>query len=265
MKLFTNILVPIDFSDNSKNALKEAGILAKKHNGKLTLIHVINMNTTPTGQMNEAKTAIHKELNELCEEMELEAEVKVDKGIPAEGIVKDIEDNGYSICIMGTHERHDIISELVGTVALKVIQHAAVPVLTIPGATSLHNIDKVVFATDFKKIKDNTILNYLRELCLSCDAELHLLNINESPESITEKEAEEALELHQYLFDVNHAFFFSKEKDTVKGIMNYMKEKNIDLLAMMPRKHGFFDTLFNDSTTDQIALHLGVPLFSFHE
>jgi len=265
MNLYNKILVPIDFSDCSVNALVEANKLAQQHNGNLTLLYVINVNTTPAGDIDEAKEGVQVKLEETCKANGVEAELMIEKGIPAEQICSVIEEKEFSMCIMGTHPRHDIISELIGTVALKVLQHAKAPVLIIPGNMQLQKIHKTVFATDFKKIKDHTVLNYLHDLCVTNQSELLLLNVNESPEAISKKEVEEALDLHNYFFDINHAFFFSKEKDAIKGISNFMKDINADLLAVMPRNHGFFENLFNESFTDRLALYLDVPLFSFHE
>jgi len=264
MKLFKKILVPYDFSDCAKNALREALKICDKHNGEITIMHVLNLVTTP-GDLEEARQQMERELNELSLIENIDGGVIVKKGIPAEEIVNTIDEEGYSLCIMGTNQRHNIFSELVGTHALKIIQNVKKPIIVIPGDQHLNGINKIAFATDFKKLKSTDLLEHIRDIAQGFGSELHLLNVSEHPENYSEKEAEEALGLHNFFEDVNHGFFFSKEKDPVDGIMQYVKEKNIDLLAMAPRKHTFFNSIFNDSVSERIALKLSIPLFTLHE
>lgn len=266
MNLFKKILVPVDFSDCAINSLKEAASLAKKYDGEIALINVLNIATTPASQMKEAEVAVKEQLEELAKKHEIKiSELIVKQGLPGEEIARVIEDGEFTLCVMGTHSRHDVISELVGTVALKVMQLSKIPLIIIPGGLHLNEIDKVVFATDYKKIKDSSILKHLHDLCTASNANLQLLHIADKSGKVTEKEIYEALNLHEYFFDIDHKFFLSTEKDVVKGIINHMKEKNADLLAVMPRKHKFFEFLFNETLTERLGIHLSVPLFSFHE
>jgi len=264
MNLFDKILVPYDFSDCAKNALKEAIKLCEKHAGEITVMHVLNLVTTP-GDLEIARKEMERELNELSLVENLDGGVIVKKGIPDEEIAKTIDEEGYSLCVMGTNKDHDIISELVGTHALKILQNVKAPIIVIPGDQHLNDIGSIAFATDFQKLKSTDVLTHIREIAVGFNSELHLLNVSENPEQYSQEEAEEALDLHDYFEDVNHGFFFSKDKDPVKGITNYVKDKDIDLLAMIPRKHSFLNSVFNDSVSERIALKLSVPLFTVHE
>ena len=264
MELFNKILVPYDFSDCAKNALKEALKLCDKHCGEITLMHVLNVMTTP-GDLKEAEEQMQRELHEVSLIENIDGGVIVKKGVPAEEIANTINEEDYSLCIMGTNKRHGIISELVGTNALKILQNVKAPIIVIPGDKHLRGIHRIALATDFKKLKSNDILTYIRDIARGFNSELHLVNVSEHPEQYSHEEAIEALDLHNFFEDVNHGFFFIKEKDPVDGISKYVKEKNIDLLALIPRKHTFFNSIFNDSVSEKIALKLSVPLFSLHE
>ncbi|MTI21776.1 universal stress protein [Fulvivirga sp. RKSG066] len=265
MELFNKIIVPVDFSTCSKNALNIAGDFCKKYNTSLTALNVLNIGDTVVGDEEKALRENRDKLEALCISLKCDYDIEIRTGLPYEEVVNMVKEGDYSLCIMGTNEKHGILSELTGTVALKVMQHSPIPVLIVPGNKSLNQIEKIAFATDFKKLNDNSLLNHIRALSIACDAELHLLNVTEEPEKVTAEEADEAMNLHEYLFDVNHAFFFAQESDPVEGIMNYVKKKDIDILAMMPRKHTFFHSIFNDSLSERIAIHLSVPLFSIHE
>ena len=264
MKLFKKILVPYDFSDCAKNALREAIKLVQKYDGEVTLMHVLHSGTT-TGDIAEAKKRMEEDLNEISLVENVDGGVIVKTGLPAEEIALTIDRDNYSLCIMGTNKRHDIISELAGTHALQIMKRVKAPLIVIPGDQHLSDIHRMVFATDFKKLTRPEILYYIRDIALAFNSELHLLNVSDAPESYSVNEAEEALDLHHFFEETNHAFFFSREEDPVDGITKYVRDKHINLLVMMPRKHAFFDSVINDSVSDRIALQLSVPLFSLHE
>lgn len=265
MLLLKNILVPINFSKCSLNALEAAVKLSNKQNDRITLFHVLDVVNTIIKDIDALREENYKKLQRIAVGFNIDPKIEIVKGLPAEEIVKSLNTGKFSICIMGTHERHGILSELVGTESMRVMQGTNIPLIIIPGDVKLTNIDRIAFATDFQKLKNLNILNHLKQLCLACDAKLHLLNINESDKSLTPQVASEALQLHQYLFDVDHTFAFSSDKDPIEGMMNYMRANDVDLLAVMPRNHSFFHSVFNDSVTERLALHLEVPMFSFHE
>ncbi len=265
MSLLNHILVPIDFTKCSVNALEAATNFAHENDSKVTLFNVLDVANSVIKDEDAMRKENHKKLEQMAVGFNLDVEIVIVKGLPAEEIVIALKSGAYSMCIMGTHERHGILSELIGTESLKVMQGTNVPVLIVPDNLKVDNVNRIAFATDFQKLKNLNILNHLRQLCLACGAKLHLLNVNESPQQLSTQEASEALQLHQYLFDVDHTFAFSSDKDPIEGMMKYMRANNIDLLAVMPRNHSFFHAVFNDSLTERLALHLTVPLFSFHE
>ncbi len=265
--MFHDVLVPIDFSPCSKNALKLAAEFALKNKLRLTIINIYSITSTQASPEAMIEKKLMENLEGLKSEIpalpELKPIFQVEFGTAADVIIE--RSKNYDLIIMGTRGHHDAIDRLIGSVSLRVIEHVTTPVLVIP--EELHEISfaKIVFAADFKKIEHMSHLDNLRELALAYDTELHLLNVNESPELITEEEGEEALELHNFFEDVNHAFFFSQNKDIEKGILDYIEAKNITVLALMPRKHAFLKSLFQRSTTEDIAMHLKSALLTFHE
>ncbi|MEM6524513.1 MAG: universal stress protein [Bacteroidota bacterium] len=265
--MFSKILVPVDFSSCSKNALKLAIDFAAKNRTQLIILNVYSVTGTQSLSESAVKDNLIKNIkayeNEIPELSAIGYEFNVEFGLAADVIIE--KSTNFDLIIMGTRGEHDVIDKLIGSVSLRVIEHSNTPVLVIPEELHAISFDKIVFAADFKKIEYMSNLDSLRELALAYDSELHLLNVNESPEYITEEEGDEALELHRFFEDVNHAFFLSESKDIEKGILDYIDKKRIDILALMPRKHAFLQSLFDHSTTDDIAMHLKSALLTFHE
>lgn len=266
--MFKNILVPIDFSEQSLHALKVACKFGEHNKSKITLLNVIDIAGYPGAPTEDLYGSITENLKDLakttnyCSPQDLEYEVL--SGMPGYTISEKANSDTFDLVIMGTHSKQSTVKKLIGSVALKVIESSNMPVFVVPDTVDDLNVSKIAYATDFKKIKHHSTLDCLRELALEYDSELHLVNITDNPDDVDDFE-EEAQILHGIFGDVNHAFFFSEDTDLKQGLNNYIKEKNINVLAMMPRKHSFIRDLFHKSATEEVVLDLDVPLFSFHE
>jgi nucleotide-binding universal stress UspA family protein len=70
----------------------------------------------------------------------------------------------------------------------------------------------------------------------------------------------------KFLFKGENIEFHIIENDDVKQtILNFTKSYEIDLLAMLNYKRGFFEELFRQSLTQKLSYHLQVPLLAIHE
>jgi len=138
------ILVPVDFSDNSKKILRDAERFASKFGAKLSLIFVVQsfddysgffVPHMPIAQFQDdllasARTKMDNFVEDnLSTETECATEVRV--GDVAEEIIGFAETNNTDMIIMGTHGYRGVERILFGSVAEQVVKTAPCPVLTI--------------------------------------------------------------------------------------------------------------------------------------
>ena len=64
---------------------------------------------------------------------------------------------------------------------------------------------------------------------------------------------------------VEHRLFFLTGKDIEEGISNFVTEKGMDWLVVIPHKHSFFESMFKKSHTSAIVKMSHVPLVAMHE
>ena len=146
---FSRILVPTDFSTGAAQAARLAAELAATMGGTIRLIHVINPPALvlPDGSTVVATPAQLVELTEraddelsdarraLLAEMPPGKTVDVEAsslmGDAADEILRLAGSGHYDLIVMGTHGRTGIRRLMLGSVAEKVLRHAAVPVLTV--------------------------------------------------------------------------------------------------------------------------------------
>ncbi len=138
------ILVPIDFSDYSKSALKYAVNFCKYCKAEMTLIYVVEPVIYPPdfsmGQI--AIPSVNAEWDERAkQELDKLAKEHIPAGVPVKTIIKTgkpfleiietASELDIDLIIIATHGRTGIEHILFGSTAEKVVRKAPCPVLTL--------------------------------------------------------------------------------------------------------------------------------------
>ena len=134
------ILVGMDGSKYSEKALDQAISMAKVCNSTLFAISVIDMHPESLGVAYELEEKMSKEAGEILERAKDKAakenipcETIVHMGTPPHKlIVQEAAEKNIDLIILGTHGRTGLKKLLMGSVAERVIGHAACPVLVTP-------------------------------------------------------------------------------------------------------------------------------------
>jgi universal stress protein A len=142
--MINKVLVPIDFSDYSKNALKYAAEFAKHFHSKMYLIYVIEpviypadfsmgQVAIPSTEMDLPKRA-EEELQSLVAsyiDPSLQVETLIKTGKPFVEINETAREKDVDLIIMATHGHTGVEHILFGSTAEKVVRKAPCPVLTL--------------------------------------------------------------------------------------------------------------------------------------
>ena len=139
-----SILVPIDFSVHSKNALKYAVPFAEKFKASLHLVYVVEPTIYPAdlgfgqvvlpGVEEELREKGGEELQALMEK-EISGRVpsscSVRTGNPHQEILREAEDLGVAMIVVATHGHSGVEHMLFGSTADRIVRNARCPVLTV--------------------------------------------------------------------------------------------------------------------------------------
>lgn len=272
-----NILVPVDFSTCSRNALRYAIELAQRVNAQLHLIHsyYIPVPTTDIGVVadnsdrldqeqviRDAWVALAQEVPELGR-INYTHETKM--GFLTNVVVTTMEKRSFDLIIMGTKGCTNRLDYFMGSNAYNVARDVSIPVMVIPENHRFTGFKKVAIAADYHQIREFDNLALVRSLATDFQSEIHLLHISEAPESLDITEAEEALTLKEYFSDLNHQFDFITESKVVEGIENYAKENEVDLTVIIPRHHNLFERLFKKRITRESVLNAQMCTLVLHD
>ena len=272
-----NILVPIDFSDCARNALKSAIALAKKSDAKIFMVNAVHVHSPHPDMSGGIIEAIVSDYEDQVKESfeELESQLIELQEVPhqADRFVAYLTDAIYTECsekaidliVMGTRESHNEIDHLFGTKATEIIGSSKVPVLVVPETSKGLNIEKIGFACDYKKdiyMEDFDALLWLTQLY---DAELLVFNVTEDPDKLTIEDQAVIEKLGKALSSVKKSIRTVPSKSIVGGIIDFTHTHQLDVLAMMPREHSIFEKIFRKSVTKTVAIDVDVPLLTFKE
>jgi nucleotide-binding universal stress UspA family protein len=278
------ILVPIDFSTYSLNALDAAVYIAKVKEMSIRLLHVVEDTYTPYYNMAgigmleddtlyrlkkelQEKTTI--QLNELAaskissQGIDVEIEVLIDN--PRKKIIKEIEDQNIDLVVMGSHGFNGIEDIFIGGTSEKVIRTSSVPVLTVHEIGSPFTINKIVFASDFLDDQVEDILNRVIKFAEIFMAELFLVRVSTHGKQFNESLSRERIKAlsEKFKFSAGSITTYS-DRNEEEGIVNYSKEVGADLIALCTHGRTGFARLFNSSIAEEVAGVSSVPVLTYN-
>jgi nucleotide-binding universal stress UspA family protein len=273
------ILVPTDFSDGAFKAIEYAIKFAKDFGGRIIICHAFELPAQGVNVMIDISSELEKnakvELQKL--EYKLKNENYLNNDVPVEyiALIGDLnavlktltEQYDADLVIMGTKGESDFASKLFGTNTVSAIKHCKITLLVVPGKADYKPINNIAFAIDYLRPANDKTLRQLRDIALHNNAKLSLVNVHTDGEigefiaSVKDMQNWYQKELEGVDID----FVFVENYAIEDGVFEFIHHNDIDMLAMITRKHSFFDEIFRKSISEELALHTNIPLLTMHE
>ncbi|HTL66912.1 MAG TPA: universal stress protein [Lacunisphaera sp.] len=129
------ILVPLDFSGKSRQALRYAVPLGQKFSARIHLVHVLaEPAKSEQAQLPARRHEAIKRLGQMSQQLlppRLRAENAVLVGRPAEQILALVEKNSIDLIVLTTKGRAGLKRALIGSTAEAIMRSARCPVLSV--------------------------------------------------------------------------------------------------------------------------------------
>ena len=149
----SNVLVPVDLSESSLNALDVAVNIAKKHKAALQVLYV-DENSLQTiddagtlyfSNMVNVADVINALVGAIQHAHGIKPVVFMEEGNVAEIIIKTAFLQHADIIVMGSHGASGYRDGFIGNNTYNVIKHAFCPVLSVPQKRKLNSFKKILF------------------------------------------------------------------------------------------------------------------------
>jgi nucleotide-binding universal stress UspA family protein len=268
------ILVPVDFSKVSMNAVNYAAHLAMQSGTRMQLFYVcfapglISTNTTielpSADQLRregiEDLEKLKRKLTKRHEGIRIDCECVC--GFPVDEIRLYAEKNKFDLIVMGTQGAGFLSERFLGSTTTSLIGHCVTPVLAIDRKVRFRPAKRIVFATDFVETRPQ-VLKPLKDLAKLFGAEIFILNIVVEPVvAPTMEEMIAAYKLDRSLQNVHHTFFYKHSPHVVESLNDFISLHKMDMVVMVSRRHSFFSRLLQEPHTKQMAFHAKVPVLA---
>lgn len=265
------ILVPFDFSHNSRNALAYAANLAKLAKAALIVFHAYDRAAILEGMTLEGtKEGMEKERHHLQKHYELPASVVstlICEGELLDEVSDFLQENKVDLVVMGTRGASGLQEVLVGSRTVSLLAEIDTPMLVIPESAEFGRLRNILLCSDLKEVEDDNNLDLVKELALLFGSAVRVAHVEAGDEVPTyEQELERKREKGIFSPEVEVTYKRIKGKTVLEGIRYYLDLKNDnDLVVMVNRKHGFVDSLFRVNHTHKMAYHTTLPLLVLPE
>jgi nucleotide-binding universal stress UspA family protein len=269
------ILVPIDFSTYSENALKVAANIANRNDSEIHLLHMLEI----PSQMNDAISSgaqipeIILFINKAQEKLQELTQKDFLKGIKTvhhikfdgafSGIISYVAENKTDLIVMGSHGISGIEEILLGSNTEKVVRLSEVPVLVIKKETLEFKGEHFVFASDFsEEIKKpfQKMLNFAEIF----NAKLSLVMIC-TPNSFKSTALAEKIMndfVSEFTID-NYSVTIYNDSTIEHGIINFSKKVEADLIGLSTHGRTGLSHFFTGSISEDLVNHTVRPVITF--
>ena len=268
------IIVPTDFSEISVNALYYAIELAKFINTDILLLHVIILPEIIEVPFRSKNISISEndasdKLEQLKERIIKKTDstvcitLKVALGSLLEeinSIVLETETFALVIGIQGAGAAKRI---MFGSNVFTLMSKLIIPVIIVPDEVNFTPLKNIGIAMDMKDVTKTIPSKTIRNIVHLFNSTLHILFVSKHKKVSTGMIAEYS-SLQTNLAKYQPRFHHIINESAGEGILKFLKKGKIDLLLIIPKKHGFIDALFHKSISKDLAMNCRIPIMTIH-
>lgn len=270
------ILVPTDFSEHAEYALKVAAQIAKKNNGEIVLLHMLELPTQNVDFVSGGGGDIPEVMFFIRKARERFEEVKDSpylEGIPVteavqferafEGIIKASKVHNIDLVVMGSHGTSGVQGFFVGSNTEKVVRTSDVPVLVVKRELDIKEISKFVFASDFKEEVKKPFEKAIA-FARAFGAKMDLLLINTPGHFLSTEESEKRITNFLKAFDMpEYSMHVYNDYSVEKGVLNFAKRTDADLIGVGTHGRTGISHYLNGSIGEDIVNSAVRPVITF--
>lgn len=266
-----NILLPTDFSENSRNAIKYALKLFEEVPCTFHLLHV-----DPTHKKNEMsvngliadKQESFQELREWLNNSKLNPEHRFISVVKAdfliEAIRKQILEKNIDLIVMGTKGLTNRKTTIIGNNTSEVMLKVKCPVMAISENTVFRKPKNVLFPTDYKIHYEEKMIEALQGFLFLSGASIKMLEIYNTEKEPTEEQLRNRKHFQDYFKSPllpAQTFYSFKEKNFWRL---FITNRNVNLIVMAAKNLDICQRLLHNPQKNQIPFISRLPLLMLH-
>ncbi len=274
------IIVPIDFSETSHNALMHAADHAHIFSNDIMMVHILeesylaNLFGGGASRTELIKTGIELKMAELKTEVlakypKLKIDFLIHEGKVYRAIVEISEKMGCDSIIMGTKGAEGI-DQILGSTSSRVMSYANVPVIIVNEFPKKGRYEKLVLPIDLSKESKQKV-TWAIHIAKKYNSEVHIISEVEDDEFLHNKIRATIYQVKNILEQNGvKAIIFELDEDRFPGhlgvdSLKYADEISADLILIMTHQEKGFSEFIFGSEAQQIVNRVSrVPVMCIH-
>lgn len=272
----STVIIVTNFSSASQNALDYAGeFLQNSTTTRLLLLNIyafpgtITVDAIAVAAMREI---IERDSARLQQEYErvharyptLPIDTEMVTGVFRDELQQKIVETDAVLVIMGAHGNYsDLLSWDVNIINAFI--DLQVPVMVIPAQVQFRPIHKIAFACNYYRKNLQVPITMIRKLVLFTRADLFVINVVSPQDVITEEGLQNRQELQSGLADLTPVYYEPAFDNVIAAIDNFISAENIDILLVIPTRHGIWANIFQKTHTKELVYLNQIPVLSLRQ
>lgn len=276
-----NILIPTDFSENSRNAILYAMDFFVDCPMHFHILHVSSLQSSRTTNTPRAINSTGNSEEQISSPVILEEELSSFRvlrknpnhqfssseigGSLIEVIRNQVEKLDIDLIVMGTRGNSGLEQDEKGSNTYEVITKVKCPILVVPEHARMKENNTFAFITDYNNIYRNKVITTLSNALNLHNAPLRILHLRSNNYKLTPSQVDNKGFLHYFFREEKHTFHFLENDNLEPGIQEFVDDWEISMVALAAKNINFIQRLMLRPTSKTITYHTRIPFLVLHE
>ena len=275
------LLIPVDFTDTSDNAVAFAAEWCKRYKYERVILlrtfydnvfdHIVlSAEYAPVSQeyRQEERQETMERLESLSERLsslagnDIEVHTMVSEIPLLRAILSVIKEEQPEMLLVGSDNFSYSSGSFIAGNLIPIVKASPIRVLIVPAGYNYKPVETALVPIDYNMLDVLDKFNNLETSPLWSDTKLLVLNVDAKErylhpdETFNKKESD----LHEYLKGFNHEIRYSNDKNIMNGILNFTQENDVQLIVALRGKRSFLYYLTHKSISEAIYRNAKEPV-----
>ena len=272
------ILVATDFSTASRHAFLYAIELSKAFNARLILFSAYQQVPVPVDEpalimaAEDMGTITRQLLDEEARhspysETEIAIDTRCKEGLAYSSILATAKEQKADLIILGMKSAGKGFKKIFGSTVTALAKKTGVPLIIVPEKTKYTPVDTIAIATDsdLTRDADSRLLYSLRYVAERFHSKVYIVRVFDDSFRDVHEWSSHPKKLEGMIRILDPVYERIDGNNVPAALNNFIKGYKVNLLAMLPHKHTFLESLFIKSTTASMIFETKIPLLILPE
>lgn len=265
------ILVATDFSEASMSAARYAKSLATAFNARLILFNAYqalstHAETLVTRANGDLKEYAIQSLTDQARALDIHGlpycYTVLEEGDTTESIIRIVNKEKVDIILIGMKLEHKNFRKVFGSTITSLFMRSPVPLLVIPESAEFREIKNIAlaFKDDAKEQVNPHLLDVFREIAERFHSSVYVVKVFGDELKHEMRFHHRPNRLIKMIRTTDPVFDTVDGNEVGEELLQYIENRDLDILATMPDRLMWFEKLFAKSITKQLIFSAHIPL-----